>query len=73
MSSGVFDVTEQVLAQKKIEAAAVQLERANRSKERIQRCFRTSSVPLNAILGWTRMLRSGALSTGKNGASARDD
>ncbi|MFZ5895761.1 MAG: ATP-binding protein [Myxococcota bacterium] len=65
MSFG-FEVTEQVLANRKIEAVIQELESANRTKDEfLATVSHELRTPLNAILGWVRMLRSGTLSTEK--------
>lgn len=65
MSFG-FEVTDQVLSRRKVEAVVQELEVAHRMKDdflaTISHELRT---PLNAILGWARMLREGAFSEDK--------
>jgi PAS domain S-box-containing protein len=61
MSIG-FEVTDQVLARRRVEAIASELENANRTKDEfLATVSHELRTPLNAMLGWVRMLRSGTL------------
>jgi signal transduction histidine kinase/ActR/RegA family two-component response regulator len=61
-----FEVTEQVLANRKIESIVKELEVANRTKDEfLATVSHELRTPLNAILGWVKMLRSGSLSEDK--------
>jgi signal transduction histidine kinase/ActR/RegA family two-component response regulator len=65
MSFG-FEVTDQVHAKSKLEAAVRELENANRAKDEfLATVSHELRTPLTAILGWVRMLRAGGLTEEK--------